>query len=94
MGYEQETPYLCSPEEGDDFMMEIQIEEPTTIGGIPATIVRYKGSGSYNPSAIYVDDCSYCQSEKEAGEVCFPDHFAGNRCESGKHTHCSCDRCF
>jgi hypothetical protein len=75
-------------------MMEILSVETTELGGLPATRVRYKGSSNYSPSAIYVDGCRTCDSERAAGDTCFPDHFACGRCESGKHTHCSCDRCF
>jgi hypothetical protein len=35
-----------------------------------------------------------CQNEMAAGEVHFPRHFASDRCESNKRSHCSCDRCY
>lgn len=37
-------------------------------------------------------DCRTCAKLKD-GELA-PPHDASERCESGKHTHCSCDQCF
>lgn len=50
-------------------------------------------SGETKPG-IYVDGCAYCEREKAAGNTFFPRHFASDRCESGKHNHCTCDTCF
>lgn len=36
-------------------------------------------------------ECSYCDGVK--GDF-HPPHDASDRCESGKHNHCSCDECF
>lgn len=74
--------------------MQVESTESTTVGGVPATKVQYKGTGGYNPRAFYIDGCTYCDSERRQGESCFPDHFASTHCESGGRSHCSCDRCF
>lgn len=39
-------------------------------------------------------ECSACDRYRERGESFHPDHDAGSNCESGKHSHCSCDWCF
>jgi hypothetical protein len=36
--------------------------------------------------------CLYCDTHR--GESFFPLHDASERCESGKHAHCTCDTCF
>lgn len=38
--------------------------------------------------------CAYCDREREAGVSFHPSHDASERCESGKHPHCTCDTCF
>jgi len=38
-----------------------------------------------------IDECSLCHEYQ--GQMA-PPHFASDRCESGKHPHCSCDVCF
>ncbi len=38
--------------------------------------------------------CLTCDRIREDGDVMFPSHDASDRCESGKHSHCSCDCCF
>lgn len=39
-----------------------------------------------------IEECKYCQENKNS--YMFPNHFASNRCESGKRNHCTCDVCF
>jgi hypothetical protein len=41
----------------------------------------------------YVDGCKTCADIK-AHEGHGPSHDASARCESGCHSHCSCDTCF
>ena len=38
-----------------------------------------------------VEGCPFC--EKFKGQM-HPSHDASDRCESGKHDHCTCDVCF
>lgn len=38
--------------------------------------------------------CAYCDRERAANNDFHPSHDASERCESGKHSHCSCDACF
>lgn len=37
-------------------------------------------------------ECTYC--DKYRDESMMPPHDASDRCESGKHNHCTCDVCF
>lgn len=47
-------------------------------------------------------DCNYCHrifypqllEGKRLFDIFAPRHKASNRCESGKHPHCTCDTCF
>lgn len=39
-------------------------------------------------------ECKYCDAERAAGTSFHPSHDAMDHCESGKHPHCTCDRCF
>lgn len=39
-----------------------------------------------------VEDCQTCKSQDE--NDFHPSHDASARCESGRHSHCSCDLCF
>jgi len=39
-------------------------------------------------------ECKICDSERAANNKFHPPHDASSRCESGKHSHCSCDVCF
>ena len=41
-----------------------------------------------------VDDCTFCQKLIAEGTSFAPPHDPSYGCESGKHTHCSCDTCF
>lgn len=41
----------------------------------------------------YHDDCRMCQEIRNAGGF-GPSHDASENCESGGHSHCSCDTCF
>ena len=41
-----------------------------------------------------VEGCRFCDDMKRKGETFFPPHEPSDRCESGKHAHCTCDRCF
>ena len=40
----------------------------------------------------HVEGCTYCARYKK-GEM-FPPHDASENCESGSHSHCTCDTCF
>jgi len=40
-----------------------------------------------------VEGCSICATDPERKQM-MPPHDASTRCESGSHTHCSCDTCF
>jgi hypothetical protein len=40
-----------------------------------------------------VEGCPTCDRDPE-GKTMMPDHDASENCESGKHSHCSCDVCF
>jgi hypothetical protein len=75
-------------------MREVESVEATTLGGVPATRVTYKSLSSYKPTAVYVDGCTYCETEKAAADTDFPSHFAGRMCESGKRNHCTCSACW
>jgi hypothetical protein len=37
--------------------------------------------------------CPTCDTDPD-GKAMMPPHEASSKCESGKHTHCSCDTCF
>lgn len=37
-------------------------------------------------------ECAYC--DRERNNSFHPSHDASDRCESGKHAHCTCDTCF
>ena len=37
-------------------------------------------------------ECAYCDAHRQ--DPMMPFHDASARCESGKHSHCSCDVCF
>jgi len=54
-------------------------------------------SGVIDPPKPYapgrVAGCSTCDRDPE-GRQLMPPHTASDRCESGKHDHCSCDTCF
>jgi hypothetical protein len=39
-------------------------------------------------------ECTYCDRERAENNNYHPSHDASERCESGKHSHCSCDTCF
>lgn len=39
-------------------------------------------------------ECAYCDRERAADTDFHPSHDASERCQSGKHAHCSCDTCF
>jgi hypothetical protein len=39
-------------------------------------------------------ECTYCDRERATKSGFHPHHDASERCESGKHSHCSCDTCF
>jgi hypothetical protein len=40
-----------------------------------------------------VAGCSTCDRDPEGRQI-MPPHDASDRCESGRHNHCSCDTCF
>jgi hypothetical protein len=37
-------------------------------------------------------ECPYCDSCRDDNMM--PSHTASDRCESGRHNHCTCDRCY
>lgn len=37
-------------------------------------------------------ECAFC--DKHRDDSMMPSHTASERCESGKHSHCTCDACF
>lgn len=37
-------------------------------------------------------ECKYCDEHRD--DQMMPPHYASTRCESGQHTHCTCDTCF
>jgi hypothetical protein len=39
-------------------------------------------------------ECAYCDRERAANVEFHPYHDASDRCQSGKHAHCTCDTCF
>lgn len=39
-------------------------------------------------------ECQSCDDYRAEGTDFHPPHDASDRCESGKHNHCSCDTCF
>jgi len=39
-------------------------------------------------------ECVVCDGMRASGETFAPLHDAHPRCESGKHSHCTCDTCF
>lgn len=39
-------------------------------------------------------ECACCDRERQASNMFHPFHDASEQCESGKHSHCSCDTCF
>ena len=39
-------------------------------------------------------ECTYCDRERAQGVSFHPSHDASSMCESGKHSHCTCDTCF
>ena len=38
------------------------------------------------------EQCDFCDKYEHEGMM--PPHKASERCESGGHNHCTCDRCF
>jgi len=42
--------------------------------------------------ALPKGQCAFC--DKHRNSPMMPSHFASNRCESGKHPHCTCNICF
>jgi hypothetical protein len=39
-------------------------------------------------------ECTYCDLEYQKPTWLFPPHTASPRCQSGGHSHCTCDTCF
>jgi hypothetical protein len=39
-------------------------------------------------------ECKYCDELRETKAQFFPYHDASMSCQSGRHSHCSCDTCF
>lgn len=39
-------------------------------------------------------ECKFCDEERAKNSDFHPPHDASDRCESGKHNHCTCDTCF
>jgi len=40
----------------------------------------------------WVVNCAYCDAHRD--DKMMPYHDASDRCESGKHDHCTCDACY
>ena len=51
----------------------------------PARIRRHK---------IGPGECRTCDNNRDENNEFHPPHDASDRCESGRHPHCSCDTCF
>jgi hypothetical protein len=51
------------------------------------------GKPRTEPKRSRVPGCPTCDRDPE-GRALMPPHDASDRCESGKHPHCSCDTCF
>ena len=86
-------------------MKTVEKTEQIEYHGVPATRVTYRttyvvddgtpeSSKSYDSSVTYVDECRYCEDQKAEESTFFPSHFASARCQSGQHSHCTCDTCF
>ncbi len=54
-------------------------------------VVKYHGPRRRRLSTV--GECAYCDAERN-GSGFHPSHDASDRCESGKHNHCTCDTCF
>lgn len=58
-----------------------------TVDGRP--VIRYV----YVDGIFWDSGCRVCLGRKQIVEL-MPNHEAGSGCESGRHSHCTCDRCF
>ncbi len=52
----------------------------------------YSHCDGHRRSRRPLGECSYC--DKYGGDPMSPRHEASERCEGGKHPHCTCDVCF
>lgn len=48
----------------------------------------------YKERRHQVVGCSFCDREKESGNLHHPSHDASRNCESNGYDHCTCDVCF
>jgi hypothetical protein len=71
----------------------VQVRFPLFDGGSETRaerIARMEAAGRLDPN------CALCREFYEHPSLApfAPDHKANPYCESGKHPHCTCDRCF
>ena len=50
-----------------------------------------KNENEYTKNIIAIG-CQYCSDH--INDDMMPPHIASDKCESGKHNHCTCDICF
>lgn len=65
--------------------------------GTPMTEEQKRKAGFLPRRSVVRDGtCEYCTKWGPAeGKIeIFPHHDASPRCQSGKHSHCTCDTCF
>jgi hypothetical protein len=70
--------------EGFDSALFLENAFKASIGRPIATRVHKAAPGA----------CSLCDQLRAKGEKHHPSHDASSRCQSGGHSHCSCDTCF
>lgn len=60
------------------------------------TIQELEDKGKLDPSCGTCRKYFYPKLEegKSIGDIFAPQHKASERCQSGKHPHCTCDTCF
>lgn len=65
---------------------QVHVSEPDADGTVTVTELV-----SDRPSWVE-KDCAGCAGNAPGGF--FPPHTATDRCQSGRHNHCTCDSCF
>lgn len=65
---------------------------------MPPPETRAEMIARWEANGMLVKDCLSCKeiydSERMPIDVFMPHHLALSSCESGKHPHCTCSRCF
>jgi hypothetical protein len=61
--------------------------------GVPHAYLRLTGADRITRQK-YQPACTFCDTEKAAGNSFFPSHYPSSRCQSGSYNHCTCDTCF